>query len=202
MRTCSKCREQKAADAFYAKGLWCKECFAVKNKEWRACNAEKNRARVRAWRAANPDAVRRHAREGSRRHYAAGAARLKAWRVKNPARQSAINNRYFGSEKGRLASVVKRHRRRAAFSDTSPATITALMARAGGSCEYCGRTARLEVDHITSIYRGGTDTLPNLAAACKSCNSSKGPREVTGWMLRRFGHVRLPAGAVVRFIAR
>ena len=45
-------------------------------------------------------------------------------------------------------------------------------------CQYCGRTAqddiKLEVDHITPLCQGGTDTDNNLITACLPCNRSKG----------------------------
>ena len=46
-------------------------------------------------------------------------------------------------------------------------------------CSYCGAHAN-QVDHVTSLDKGGTDEPSNLAAACQACNlrkSSKDPRE-------------------------
>ena len=45
------------------------------------------------------------------------------------------------------------------------------------TCVYCGvRSTQLAVDHLIPRSLGGADLLPNLAAACKSCNSKKGDR--------------------------
>jgi hypothetical protein len=48
-----------------------------------------------------------------------------------------------------------------------------------------------EVEHIVPIARGGSDELPNLALACRSCNLHKGATEqardpLTGELMRLF----------------
>lgn len=50
-------------------------------------------------------------------------------------------------------------------------------------CLYCGHEAE-QVDHIVPRTAGGINDRPNLAPACKSCNSSKGPHPVE-YFLRR-----------------
>lgn len=42
-------------------------------------------------------------------------------------------------------------------------------------CRYCGDSATT-VDHVVPRIRGGSDDPANLAAACESCNYSKGAR--------------------------
>jgi hypothetical protein len=42
------------------------------------------------------------------------------------------------------------------------------------TCTFCKSDERLSVDHITSIKRGGDNTLKNLQTLCVSCNSRKG----------------------------
>ncbi len=46
---------------------------------------------------------------------------------------------------------------------------------------YCGKPAsegQIHVDHIISIFDGGTNDVDNLAAACSECNLGKGRRSV------------------------
>lgn len=46
-----------------------------------------------------------------------------------------------------------------------------------GHCAYCGREIALEdmqVDHIISRYKNGTDDLENFNPACRMCNFRKG----------------------------
>lgn len=54
-------------------------------------------------------------------------------------------------------------------------------------CIYCGHQAE-QVDHIIPRSAGGSGEPSNLAPACKSCNSSKGPRPVE-YFLRDHPHI-------------
>lgn len=53
-----------------------------------------------------------------------------------------------------------------------------------GQCAYCGSPAEAW-DHITPVVKGGRTTPGNILPACKSCNSSKGDRDVYEWMESR-----------------
>jgi hypothetical protein len=65
----------------------------------------------------------------------------------------------------------------------------------GRVCVYCGERKTLSTDHIVPISRAGTDprvlslldSSDNCVCACKTCNSSKGDRDVFEW----FGVERL-----------
>jgi HNH endonuclease len=52
--------------------------------------------------------------------------------------------------------------------------------RANEACEYCGLMhedvpfASFHFDHVIPRQHGGTDEAPNLALACRHCNSHKG----------------------------
>lgn len=52
----------------------------------------------------------------------------------------------------------------------------------GSKCSYCGSTDNLALDHIFSKKMGGTDSGDNLIYACRSCNSSKGKKDMMEWM--------------------
>jgi hypothetical protein len=59
----------------------------------------------------------------------------------------------------------------------------------GRLCVYCGSTTGLSTDHIIPISRAGVDpriaglldSSDNCVCACKTCNSSKGNRDVFEW---------------------
>ncbi len=51
-------------------------------------------------------------------------------------------------------------------------------------CAYCGEPSE-HLDHITPRSRGGDDTVFNLTAACKACNSTKGTRSLLAYLGRR-----------------
>lgn len=52
----------------------------------------------------------------------------------------------------------------------------------GNTCSYCGSSERLSVDHIFSQIMGGKDSGDNLIYACRTCNSSKGKKDLMEWM--------------------
>lgn len=49
------------------------------------------------------------------------------------------------------------------------------------SCCYCGEPVPLTVEHLIAVSRGGTNTVQNIAPACKHCNYSKGDRPLLEW---------------------
>jgi hypothetical protein len=65
----------------------------------------------------------------------------------------------------------------------------------GRVCAYCGATEKLSTDHIVPASRAGVDprvarlldSSDNCVCACRTCNSSKGDRDVFEW----YGHERI-----------
>jgi hypothetical protein len=52
----------------------------------------------------------------------------------------------------------------------------------GQICNYCGSTDKLSLDHIFPQKFGGQDDAENLIFACRTCNSSKGKKDLMEWM--------------------
>ena len=52
-----------------------------------------------------------------------------------------------------------------------------------GLCTYCGAIPppKLHGDHLIPRHRGGLESGDNLVWACRSCNSSKGSRDLLEW---------------------
>lgn len=46
--------------------------------------------------------------------------------------------------------------------------------RDGFHCQHCRSTVDLQIDHIISVIKGGTNALPNLQLLCQPCNGKKG----------------------------
>jgi hypothetical protein len=53
------------------------------------------------------------------------------------------------------------------------------------ACCYCGSKDRLAVDHLISKKKGGQDSGDNIVWACRTCNSSKGSKDVLTWFSQR-----------------
>lgn len=58
------------------------------------------------------------------------------------------------------------------------------------ACAYCGKIflspKEATVDHIFPRIKGGTNEMENIVFACKTCNSSKGDKDMFGWYLEHF----------------
>lgn len=54
--------------------------------------------------------------------------------------------------------------------------------QSGSKCSYCGSEDKLALDHIFAKKLGGKDVGDNLIYACRSCNSSKGKKDMMEWM--------------------
>ena len=61
-----------------------------------------------------------------------------------------------------------------------------LLKRDNHTCQYCGSTKRLTIDHVLPRSKGGQHTWDNVVAACERCNQIKGDRFLheTGMTLR------------------
>lgn len=53
------------------------------------------------------------------------------------------------------------------------------------ACVYCASTGPLTMDHLLARSRGGPDSADNIVWACRSCNSSKGDRDLAAWYQAR-----------------
>ena len=62
---------------------------------------------------------------------------------------------------------------------------SALFARDGGRCVYCGlehEYEELSVDHVQPRMRGGDGSPGNLVTACRGCNARKGARPLAQFL--------------------
>lgn len=44
------------------------------------------------------------------------------------------------------------------------------------TCQYCGNTKHLTLDHLIPVSKGGKHTWDNIVTACEICNNRKGDR--------------------------
>ena len=66
-------------------------------------------------------------------------------------------------------------------------TRRAVFARDSWTCQYCGTTSHLTVDHVIPRSRGGPSDWENIVTSCAPCNRRKGSRTTveTGMHPRR-----------------
>jgi 5-methylcytosine-specific restriction endonuclease McrA len=58
-------------------------------------------------------------------------------------------------------------------------TRRAVFARDSWTCQYCGKTSHLTVDHVLPRSRGGKSVWENIVTSCAPCNRRKGDRMPT-----------------------
>lgn len=51
-----------------------------------------------------------------------------------------------------------------------------LLRRDHHTCQYCGHTKQLTIDHIIPVSKGGKHKWDNVVTACEKCNQRKGDR--------------------------
>ena len=172
----------------YAGNRVCVECSALQTAkwhkanrgraraikvEWRKANPLRGRAYIAAWQAANSERVRANkaawAKANPEKVRGAGAAWVKA----NPSACVATNARRNAIKRNALGRGV------------SAAEWKNCIAESLGICAYCNERRHLTMDHIEPLARGGEQDIDNIAAACKSCNSSKGTKSLVVWLASR-----------------
>lgn len=144
---------------------WCKVC----DKSKRDLYNKTNRDRLRQWQLEYDTANAEKRSAAKSAYYQANKgkvlARNKSWKKNNPFQ-------------ARRTTTVRRARKNEVERDRSitAASWTALKVLYGNRClnpECIDPTAKLTMDHVIPISKGGADTIWNLQPLCQSCNSSK-----------------------------
>lgn len=175
-RQCQECGQRLPLQDFHndkrspkGKRKSCKTCRVARETARYNADPEAARARMSAYRAANPEIVRER-----------------------------DNQRYERDKTKRVALAVKHaHIRRARINNQKVdrgISVPAVRKRDGDRCYYCAckmifksfpRAQRKDnqatLEHLTPISRGGSHTWDNVVLACWRCNISKGAREHGFW---------------------
>jgi 5-methylcytosine-specific restriction endonuclease McrA len=111
--------------------------------------------------------------------------RLQKPRVRDRRRKLALvsNARYRKTEKGKvtMARVKARRREREAALESSltVAEWEQIKEKQKGKCYWCQKPAKLQMDHVTPVAKGGAFTKENIVGACGPCNKKKGAKMLT-----------------------
>ncbi len=108
---------------------------------------------------------------------------VNTFRLENPLRWKEITKKFRQSDKGKLSRIKVMARRRKKFPIDVTVKEMNFIKQRDKNCIYCGSNERLSIDHIDP--NGGT-VIGNLAIACRSCNSSKGTKDVHEWLKSKF----------------
>lgn len=86
--------------------------------------------------------------------------------------------------------------------------VSAIMLRdrileSGGRCEWCGRNlvgAEIEMDHVVSLARGGSNTPANLVVACPDCNRRKAQKHPARFAVEIFSETGVRTDLIARML--
>ncbi len=67
------------------------------------------------------------------------------------------------------------------------------------SCQYCGSTKQLTLDHVIPLSKGGKHTWDNVVVACEPCNNSKGARTPQQAGLSLCNKPKAPSHPIINF---
>jgi 5-methylcytosine-specific restriction endonuclease McrA len=75
-------------------------------------------------------------------------------------------------------------------------TRRAVFARDSWTCQYCGTTSHLTVDHVIPRSRGGPSSWDNIVTSCAPCNRRKGARTPADAGMQPLSKPRAPGPTV------
>jgi 5-methylcytosine-specific restriction endonuclease McrA len=156
------------------------------NTEYHKENREKEKVRRAKLYEENPERKKaplvkyRKANRGKLREKS-----LKYYRA-NPEREKMRRAEYCKANPEKCVVLAARHRALKFANTPIDELLTstewlAILTEANGHCHYCGKEAKLTIDHVIPLSRGGKDTKNNVVAVCKHCNSSKGNKALEKW---------------------
>jgi 5-methylcytosine-specific restriction endonuclease McrA len=206
-KTCSKCRKLTPLENFRidrsakdGRQSACKPC----QKNYYQANAETIKAKSKKYRADNIDKVREQQRVYHLNNAEKKKATARKWYADNLQRARELRRRTYDRDPERwinkTAEWKKANRSRANQSDLNSAHTRRARINSGKSfdislgemtklrsqnCVYCGEKNSIELDHVIPLSRGGSHSIGNLVAACRTCNASKGSKTIMEWRKRK-----------------
>ncbi len=169
-------------------------CRLHYEREWRALNRDKARARTRRWikanpgmigayRRANPDRVREWNRSSYARHADVRRKTSQAWRECNAERMRELARIRRATNPDAVKAQVRERRARqlGAEGKFTASDWRSLVARSP-NCYWCRkkftRSRKPTHDHVLALINGGANNLENSVCACRKCNSRKGAQRI------------------------
>lgn len=134
----------------------CRKCAQNRDRERHQRDPERTKKRVKKWRLNNKDQYQGHARK---------------WQKANPLQCAMIVAR-------------RRARKASAKGSHSAEEVQNLLKAQMNSCCGCGVSfdfVPFTQDHITPLFKGGTDFIENIQLMCQPCNDSKGTKPMGEW---------------------
>lgn len=180
----------------------CKICRSARSKKWWHDTKPMRNQKQKEHYENNRDILLSKQNEYYSNNRKRETERSRQWRENNPGKVLAANQAYYSSNRENLLEYAKdyakknpeiaRHNRRkrkarvrsAPINDLTQDQWLDILNRFNGLCAYCGSCPdNITMDHDIPISRGGSHTASNVVPACLKCNSSKGARTATEFIL-------------------
>lgn len=180
-------KAKEIGSPFYSTGKPCKNGHASKRRVLDGRCAHCAVARARKWTRARPGYEAAAARRRRAKDPTGHRAEVKRWASKNRdhVRAALAAWKAANIEYARAYGAVYQQKRRAHKAKNggfyTTGDVLALRIKQGGLCAACRKSAKLEVDHIVAVIRGGSNDPINLQLLCRQCNASKGARDMVEW---------------------
>jgi 5-methylcytosine-specific restriction endonuclease McrA len=155
--------------------------------KWSKENPEKWSASIAKWEKANPEKVRAAGANYRKANPEKCRAKVAEWYKANLEKYRA-NGAKWQKENPEKIAVSGSKRRAAKYANTplnemlTSTEWLAILAQADGHCAYCGKEAKLTLDHVIPLAKGGKHAIDNVVPACLHCNASKGARTPEQWL--------------------
>lgn len=189
-KKCPSCGILKSYDEFYpssvnkdSRSSYCRPCYLAYNRRIYKRDIEGQRERLRK------KSALRLEREAStppeilekRRRRAAELVRVREVRDRKKIQEK--QNQWRRSNRDKYSATQRRRRAAiygAQINDLTAEQWVAIQEAYGHRCVYCGKKmkGKLTRDHIIPLSKNGNHTVSNVVPACRSCNCSKGNRNV------------------------
>lgn len=178
MRAYYQANREKKAEYFRAYNKANREKVNAKSRAWGKANPEKKAAYTRAYYQANSEKANASKRAWREAHPEEARAKDRAYREANHEKilaAATVKRRAAGMQPQVVLSPEEKKARRLARGTVS--TRTRYQVLSVGRCRNCGWSvadgARLHVDHVVPVSKGGASDISNLQALCAPCNLGK-----------------------------
>lgn len=157
-----------------------KERERARHRQWRQANPERIIIQHRQWYQANREKKQSYNHQYQLVNPEKVSARHRKWQQVNPEKARIYVRKY---QQANPDKVLAKIRKRRAIKNGQTEHFTEyewklLCEQYDQRCLRCGEKKPLTADHVMPLIMGGRDTIDNIQPLCLNCNSSKGARYV------------------------
>lgn len=158
-----------------------KETVKVKRAAYQKAHQAEQYEHLKKWRKNNPEKAREAGRRQYAENIEHRLAVKKAWRLANPEAVKAILEKHRLNHLPKMAEKSHKRRAKLRGNGVFQVTEKELIRLYASPCAHCGTMENVTIDHIIPVARGGRHSIGNLQPLCLTCNSSKNAKTMAEW---------------------